>query len=472
MRKIREGAIKLFRTKQISQRLKNLLRDISSLTRDQAFEQLTNIDIDMDQIMLSTTPNKQKAHPYWWSPEIHQAHLCVVFWKITQTSRRLSVNMETQLHQLQLSMGKDFDTHQGDTTQSVSAQLRKAIKTRKNLQANSYEIRQNFLLQLSINTEDDDPSRSKRLKQIKTSESLLKTYKKLQRYLKPGQTQGISFLEVDKEGRQEKIVVPEEINKELIHHHQQHFEQAKGTPFTKMPLTTLFGENTETKFSEDFRNGETTILPTEDEFLNTFLTILTPHILDPPKIDDTITLEQVKHGFRNWKESTSTSPKGRILTLYKLWLTKDAQNDKDFHSDDFIQALLDIINISKLLQLPLTRWETVHNIFIRKDQNNSNVKRLRAIHKIDAELNLIRRELIAKRLLRHAETYNFIPENNFGGRNGKTANDVVIHKHFTLQALHLHRKMELSLIAMPLLVMTESSQCFYTYATVKLVYLT
>ena len=37
MRKIREGAIKLFRTKQISQRLKNLLRDISSLTRDQAF---------------------------------------------------------------------------------------------------------------------------------------------------------------------------------------------------------------------------------------------------------------------------------------------------------------------------------------------------------------------------------------------------------------------------------------------------
>ena len=170
------------------------------------------------------------------------------------------------------------------------------------------------------------------------------------------------------------------------------------------------------------------------------MTILTPHILDPPKIDDTITLEQVKHGFRNWKESTSTSPKGRILTLYKLWLTKDAQNDKDFHSDDFIQALLDIINISKLLQLPLTRWETVHTIFIRKDQNNSNVKRLRAIHKIDAELNLIRRELIAKRLLRHAETYNFIPENNFGGRNGKTANDVVIHKHFTLQALHLHRK--------------------------------
>ena len=76
-------------------------------------------------------------------------------------------------------MGKDFDTHQGDTTQSVSAQLRKAIKTRKNLQANSYEIRQNFLLQLSINTEDDDPYRSKRLKQIKTSESLLKTYKKL-----------------------------------------------------------------------------------------------------------------------------------------------------------------------------------------------------------------------------------------------------------------------------------------------------
>ena len=88
----------------------------------------------------------------------------------------------------------------------------------------------------------------------------------------------------------------------------------------------------------------------------------------------------------------------------------------------------------------MTRWQTVHNIFIRKDKDNANIKRLRAIHKIDAKLNLIRRELIAKRLLRHAEAFNFIPENNFGGRNGKTANDVVLQKHLTLQAIHLQRQ--------------------------------
>jgi len=104
-----------------------------------------------------------------------------------------------------------------------------------------------------------------------------------------------------------------------------------------------------------FRDGTVSLPITKDVYLNEFITQLTPERSDPPQIDDTITLAQLKQGFKMWREKTSTSPKGRILTLYKLWLTKEADHDESCTGDMFLQAILDIINISKNIQIPLTR---------------------------------------------------------------------------------------------------------------------
>ena len=68
------------------------------------------------------------------------------------------------------------------------------------------------------------------------------------------------------------------------------------------------------------------------------------------------------------------------------------------------------------------------------------INRLRDLHIIEAELNLIRRELIARRLIQNAEAYNMIPMNNCGGRSGKTALDLVMLKYFTLSTCHQQRK--------------------------------
>ena len=51
----------------------------------------------------------------------------------------------------------------------------------------------------------------------------------------------------------------------------------------------------------------------------------------------------------------------------------------------------------------------------------------------------MRRELIAKQLLRHAEEHNYLQDHNYGGRNGKCANDAVRKKYITLQVWHLRR---------------------------------
>ena len=110
-----------------------------------------------------------------------------------------------------------------------------------------------------------------------------------------------------------------------------------------------------------------------------------------------LTLDNVKQGFRVWNERTSASPSGRKLPLYKIWLKSYEIEEDVLQGDEFFQIITDIINISQYLQYPLKRWLDVHNFFIPKDKGLFKTARLRTLHNIEAELNLIRRELIARR---------------------------------------------------------------------------
>ena len=150
-------------------------------------------------------------------------------------------------------------------------------------------------------------------------------------------------------------------------------------------------------------------------------------------------MENVKQGFRHWRERTSTSPSGRKLPPYKIWL--QSYDDKNvLQGNEFFHIITDVINISQRLQYPLKRWLQVHNFFIPKDKGVFKPARLRTLHNIEAELNLIRRELIARRLVTNAEYHTMVPMNNSGGRKGRSAIDVVMLKYFTVATMHMQRR--------------------------------
>ena len=65
---------------------------------------------------------------------------------------------------------------------------------------------------------------------------------------------------------------------------------------------------------------------------------------------------------------------------------------------------------------------------------------LRPLHIIDAELNLVRRELVSRRLLWNAEIYDKIPPNNRGGISGKMAHDAVMLKYLSISTCHMQRR--------------------------------
>ena len=146
-----------------------------------------------------------------------------------------------------------------------------------------------------------------------------------------------------------------------------------------------------------------------DPIILSFINSLIPNFDDPPPIDTTITVDNIKQDFKIWREATSTSPSGRKLPLYKIWLQPDVDDAETMTGDKLFQIITDIIVISQKLQHPLRRWTTVYNMFVCKERGNFNIDRLRPLHNIEAELNLIRRELISRMLMKNAEAYGCIP---------------------------------------------------------------
>jgi hypothetical protein len=93
-----------------------------------------------------------------------------------------------------------------------------------------------------------------------------------------------------------------------------HFGQAHGTPFTESPINELNWQATSIP-AKELLNGAIPI-----SFINN-----NPHVekiirymanrSNSLEIDTYITVDQVRQGFRCWRENTSTSPSGCHLGL-------------------------------------------------------------------------------------------------------------------------------------------------------------
>eukprot|EP00957_Ditylum_brightwellii_P188740 14366920-Ditylum_brightwellii.AAC.1 len=139
----------------------------------------------------------------------------------------------------------------------------------------------------------------------------------------------------------------------------------------------------------------------------------------------------VKNNFKIWKEQTSTSPDGRYITLYKTWLKVPEEKTEECEgltSDEFFNVITTVIKLCQQHNISLPRWVTVHNLYIQKQAGNFKLHRLQTIHKLESEVNLLRREVIACQLMNNVEKINYLDDDQHDGRNGRSAIDIVLGK--------------------------------------------
>eukprot|EP00957_Ditylum_brightwellii_P000328 25565-Ditylum_brightwellii.AAC.1 len=86
------------------------------------------------------------------------------------------------------------------------------------------------------------------------------------------------------------------------------------------------------------------------------------------------------------------------------------------------------------------RWKTIYNLHLLKEAGIYRRHWLRMLHIIDAELNLMKRELIARRLMRHAEFFEHLSGNQYRGRKGRAAIDHMLTAYGLSEQKKFHSK--------------------------------
>ena len=138
-------------------------------------------------------------------------------------------------------------------------------------------------------------------------------YRKLQQALKPAAKQ-LSHIKIYRDDQWHVIQDLSEMEESIRQRNQQHFGQAKGTPFTVSPLSELCGWHGDTTFCHAVHSNTANLPPDLPQATRLILEKLQQPQHTVPVV---ITAADLIKGYRHWREDTSTSPSGRHLGHYR-----------------------------------------------------------------------------------------------------------------------------------------------------------
>ena len=192
-------------------------------------------------------------------------------------------------------------------------------------------------------------------------------------------------------------------------------------------------------------NIDPTTITGIDRATTEILKILSQPIEGIQPIDNRLTIDDMSQGFKNWKETTSTSPSGRHLGHYKATLAyPHLEETEDENGNAIIPPSIRIMGaVTKLADmairhgLVLDRWCNVTNVMIEKIPGKPMYNKLRVIHLFEADFNLALGILWGRRLMRQAERINILGEQQFGSRKGRCAEDVALLKMITCELINI-----------------------------------
>ena len=153
---------------------------------------------------------------------------------------------------------------------------------------------------------------------------------------------------------------------------------------------------------------------------------LRPRPGDNQSISDFISVQDVMKGYQDWPERTLTSPGGCHLGHQKVWFKNKGMMDEEHKeesltTEEYFTMLAVMFNGAIRMRQPLPRWRRVHQIYIPKDEGEvSRIGRLRTLNLYDSGWNLLKRILVAHRMVKSQESQGDVVEQQWGeARGGK-----------------------------------------------------
>jgi hypothetical protein len=147
--------------------------------------------------------------------------------------------------------------------------------------------------------------------------------------------------------------------------------------------------------------------------------------------------ESMIDGFNKWRESTTTSPSGKHLGIYRTltraynnYYANTTTNDREGETNNDSKKYQQTAEIALTIQHQLInlaikhtytyrRWGNIHNFFIEKQPGNPLLNKLRVIHIYEADWNLLLKYFIAYKVHGAACQAGTVQPEQTGGRPGK-----------------------------------------------------
>jgi len=244
----------------------------------------------------------------------------------------------------------------------------------------------------------------------------------------------------------------------LLQRSQTHFQQADGTPYTIEPIRSLLGPDGLTQFGKQIYDR----LPIDQSIPITPGTrLLLEHQYNKvPKlrnVEHPLEFESLMKGFRKWPERTATSPSGRHLGVYKS-LLRDQHHEKQ--GEPITTKGVDIMmEIYRLLVLSVKhthtfeRWKTVWNLYLEKDPGRPRIDRLRTLHIVEADYNLLLKWHSSLGFMARAEAEHSLSDCQSGGRAGRSAIDLACQKISLFEIYRMIRRIAIE-------ISNDAANCF------------
>ena len=250
------------------------------------------------------------------------------------------------------------------------------------------------------------------------------------------------------------IDVPSEVVGHLQRRNRIHFGQAHGTPFTIPPLSTDLGFCGDLRGTDDILNGRYD----SSQFRENVQLLIAQNPTYP-----TISEAEFIGKLKVWKESTTTSPSGLHLDHYKAQAliarhkysenedtesenatggdTYSSNRDEWNHMQQELRTFhLTLLNYALERGYSYSRWHSITNMILFKDEDNVRIHRTRVIHIYEADLNLML-GLKWRVALYQAEALKILNDGQYGSRPRRNAVDPVMIEELQFEISRISRRM-------------------------------
>lgn len=412
---------------------------------------LESVDTRFTEALLKAEKECNRPSNAPWNPELHMAYLRCSYWQKKITGLKNGITVTEQL--LEIYSKLEGDIYINNCTDGPTKQLKLARDQLRVERTEAQHKRPRYLsVQQEVLMENNNKRQANILQQILRYENEQRIFRMFRSVTKANQSSGgVSHL-LKKDGEiLIRIQDRDMMDKELLQRNQKHFAQAQGTPCTIPPLSVMLGHDGVTAFGKAILNGDVTL-----EIPEAVRAILHELRAVRAPLPHFYPIEAMMQGLSNWKESTTTSPSGKHLGIYKslvvackerLFTTTESKireiNGPNFNTVTTAERAMSIqhllVNLAIRETYTFDRWKIVHNYMLEKIPGTPLLDKLRVIHIYEADWNLLLRYFIANQLKQKMMQEQTGTTEQAGGRPGGSSIDVAIKSVLTYETGRLQR---------------------------------